>query len=142
MYEKAIALIKKHEGFRARPYTCPAGVLTIGYGRTIDVKPYEITTEEAETIWLNKYVQAIANEILSVVSVQLNNNQVCALIDFVYNLGIGNLKKSTLLKCINNNNFNAAANEFLKWNKAGGIVLKGLERRRQEERALFLDIAE
>lgn len=142
MYEKAIDLIKKHEGFNARPYKCPAGVLTIGYGRTIDVRPYEITTEEAETIWLDKYVKTIADQILALVNVELSNNQICALIDFVYNLGIGNFKSSTLLRKINQGDFSAAANEFLKWNKAGGIVLKGLENRRIAERMLFLDIAE
>lgn len=142
MYEKAIELIKKYEGFSARPYKCPAGVLTIGYGRTIDVRPYEITTEEAETIWLDKYVKTIADQILAIVKVDLSNNQICALIDFVYNLGIGNFKSSTLLRKINQGDFSAAANEFLKWNKAGGIVLKGLENRRIAERMLFLDIAE
>lgn len=142
MYEKAIDLIKKYEGFSARPYKCPAGVLTIGYGRTIDVRPYEITTEEAETIWLDKYVKTIADQILAIVKVELSNNQICALIDFVYNLGIGNFKSSTLLRKINQGDFSAAANEFLKWNKAGGIVLKGLENRRIAERMLFLDIAE
>lgn len=142
MYEKAIDLIKKYEGFSARPYKCPAGVLTIGYGRTIDVRPYEITTEEAETIWLDKYVKTIADQILAIVKVKLSNNQICALIDFVYNLGIGNFKSSTLLRKINQGDFSAAANEFLKWNKAGGIVLKGLENRRIAERMLFLDIAE
>lgn len=142
MYEKAIDLIKKYEGFSARPYKCPAGVLTIGYGRTINVRPYEITTEEAETIWLDKYVKTIADQILAIVKVELSNNQICALIDFVYNLGIGNFKSSTLLRKINQGDFSAAANEFLKWNKAGGIVLKGLENRRIAERMLFLDIAE
>ena len=141
MYEKAIDLIKKYEGFSARPYKCPAGVLTIGYGRTIDVRPYEITTKEAETIWLDKYVKTIADQILAIVKVELSNNQICALIDFVYNLGIGNFKSSTLLRKINQGDFSAAANEFLKWNKAGGIVLKGLENRRIAERMLFLDIA-
>ena len=142
MYEKAIDLIKKYEGFNARPYKCPAGVLTIGYGRTIDVRPYEITTEEAETIWLDKYVKTIADQILAIVKVELSNNQICALIDFVYNLGIGNFKSSTLLRKINQGDFSAAANELLRWNKAGGIVLKGLENRRIAERMLFLDIAE
>lgn len=142
MYEKAIDLIKKYEGFSARPYKCPAGVLTIGYGRTINVKPYDITTKEAETIWLDKYVKTIADQILAIVKVELSNNQICALIDFVYNLGIGNFKSSTLLRKINQGDFSAAANEFLKWNKAGGIVLKGLENRRIAERMLFLDIAE
>lgn len=142
MYEKAIDLIKKYEGFSARPYKCPAGVLTIGYGRTINVKPYEITTEEAETVWLSKYVKTIADQILALVNVDLSNNQICALIDFVYNLGIGNFKSSTLLRKINQGDFSAAANELLRWNKAGGIVLKGLENRRIAERMLFLDIAE
>lgn len=142
MYEKAIDLIKKYEGFSTRPYKCPAGVLTIGYGRTINVKPYDITSEEAETVWLRKYVKTIADQILAVVKIELSNNQICALIDFVYNLGIGNFKSSTLLRKINQGDFSTAANEFLKWNKAGGIVLKGLENRRIAERMLFLDIAE
>lgn len=142
MYKKAIDLIKKYEGFSARPYKCPAGVLTIGYGRTINVKPYDITSEEAETVWLDKYVKTIADQILAIVKVELSNNQICALIDFVYNLGIGNFKSSTLLRKINQGDFSAAANEFLKWNKAGGIVLKGLENRRIAERMLFLDTAE
>ena len=70
--------------------------------------------------------------------VSVNQNQFDALVDFAYNLGIGNLQKSTLLKLINNKDFVGASKQFKLWNKANGKVLNGLTKRRKEEEELFL----
>jgi lysozyme len=73
----------------------------------------------------------------SLVKVSLNDNQYAAIVSFAFNLGVGNLKQSTLLKKLNAGDFAGAANEFAKWNKAGGKVLAGLTRRRAAEAELF-----
>ena len=141
--EKGIELIKKYEGLRLEAYRCPAGKLTIGYGHTgNDVVPgMQINKEMAELLLKNdlKIYEKVINEL---VKVQLTQNQFDALISFIYNVGIGNFKKSTLLKLINQNKMKEAAEEFLKWNKVsqpGGLKeLPGLTKRRAEEKKLFL----
>ena len=101
MYEKAKALIREFEGLRLEAYKCPAGVLTIGYGHTSGVKEgMSITEAEAEQL-LDADVESAAAQVKSAVKVELNANQLDALIDFVFNLGIGNLRSSTLLKKLN-----------------------------------------
>ena len=77
-------------------------------------------------------------QVESVVTVTINDNQFAALVSFTYNLGIGSLKQSTLLRCTNVYNWPDAANAFLLWNKAGGVVVPGLTRRRQAESTLYL----
>jgi len=135
-------LIKEFEGFRATAYICPAGVVTVGYGTTrIQGKAVQlgttITTDEADML-LEEDLKSFEDAVNQNVREEISQNQFDALVAFVYNVGAGNFKKSTLLKKINAGEFNQAADEFLKWNKAGGKVLKGLTRRRTAERELFL----
>ena len=135
-------LIKSFEGFRASAYVCPAGVNTIGYGTTrINGKPIspgtQITTDEADK-FLEEDLKTFEDAVNQNVLIQLTQNQFDALVCFVYNIGVGNFIKSTLLKRLNENKLVDAANEFLKWNKANKKVLPGLTRRRTAERELFL----
>lgn len=135
-------LIKEFEGFRATAYLCPAGVWTVGYGTTrIGGKPVKdgtkITTEEAET-FLEQDLKRFEDGVNRLVQVEITQNQFDALVSFVYNLGIGSLQKSTLLKKLNAGLFAEAAEQFLKWDKSDGKSLPGLARRRKAERDLFL----
>lgn len=135
-------LIKEFEGFRSTAYICPAGVVTVGYGTTrINGTPVElgtkITTDEAEQ-FLEQDLKVFESAVNQNVIVEITQNQFDALVSFVYNIGIGNFKKSTLLKKLNAGKIKEAADEFLKWNKAGGKTLAGLTKRRKAERKLFL----
>ena len=135
-------LIRSFEGFRAIAYICPAGVPTIGYGTTkINGKSVQlgmkITTQEAD-VFLEADLQQFEDAVRSNVLTKLTQNQFDALISFVYNVGITNFVKSTLLKKLNANKFDEAADEFLRWNKSKKKVLPGLTRRRNAERDLFL----
>lgn len=141
----AIELIKRFEGFSATPYLCPAGVPTIGYGSTmqpndkpVTMKHPPIDAEEAAE-WLEQDVGIIAAGLhMRTKSLNLNQNQFDALVSWVYNLGLGNFDKSTLYKMLRGKNYDAAAKELLRWNKAGGKVLDGLTRRRKAEYDLFV----
>lgn len=140
--KETLELIKSFEGLELIAYYDPVGVLTIGYGHTNAAGPpkivpgMRITTQEASDILMNdlkKYEAAVSKY----VKIPLNQNQYGALVSFTYNLGPGNLAKSTLVKKLNAKDYAGAANEFPKWNKAGGRVLNGLTRRRKAEQALF-----
>jgi lysozyme len=134
----AIPVIKEFEGCKLKAYKCPAGVWTIGYGHTDGVKEGdEITQQEADRL-LADDVRSFTSGVQRLVSSDINRNQLGALTSFAFNLGLGNLRHSTLLKLVNAGNFVAAANEFPKWNKANGQVLPGLTRRREAEKQLFL----
>ena len=137
-------LIKKYEGFRNNPYLCPANIPTIGYGFThygngkkVSMTDGPITLKEGETL-LKQLIQPYEDAVERLVTSTLNQNQFDALVSFTYNLGEGNLKSSTLLKKVNKNPEDTTiADEFKKWNKAGGVVLKGLKKRRNEEAYLY-----
>lgn len=138
-----IALVKSFEGWYGKAYKCPAGVWTIGYGHTgtVDGKAIHsrmIISSEKATQLLEDDLNKAANDVKRLVTVRLNQNQFDALTSFVFNCGAGNLSRSTLLKKVNKKEFSAAADQFLAWVRGGGKVLPGLERRRKEERALFL----
>ena len=136
--KQTLDLIKKFEGCRLKAYLCPAGVLTIGYGHTKGVKPNQtITQKQADELLLSDLTE-FERAVKSLVTVPVNDNQLGALVSFAYNVGIGALQKSTLLKKLNAKDYQGAANEFFRWNKAGGKELKGLTLRRQAERELFL----
>jgi len=140
--EKGLELIKQFEGLKLETYICPAGVPTIGYGTTkIDGKKLtigmQITKEQAEG-YLRNDVKVFENHVQRLVKVPLTQNMFDALVSFTYNLGAGNLGRSTLLKKLNDRDYGGAAEELLRWNKAGGKVLNGLVRRREAEKALFL----
>jgi lysozyme len=135
--DDGLNLIKTYEGFRSKPYLCPAGVPTIGYGcteyadgRRVSLSDREITEKEATT-YLKLFVTTLEYEIAKLITVPLNQNQFSALVSFTYNLGLGSLRKSTLLKLLNEGKFQEAADQFLRWNKAGGKELPGLTKRRE-----------
>jgi lysozyme len=144
--DNGIKLIKKYEGFRAKAYLCPAKVWTIGYGTTKypNGKPVmmgDVCTEKQAEEYLRNYLSYAENSVGSVIRVSLSQNQFDAIISFVYNLGIGSFSKSTLLKKINDSPYDPSIHaEFLKWNKAGGVVLNGLTKRREEETQLYFKL--
>jgi lysozyme len=135
---KGIALIKDFEGLRLGAYLCSAGVLTIGYGHTGGVKEGDLITEQKAEQLLQDDLKKFENGVLRLVRVPLTQNQFDALVSFAFNLGVGNLGKSTLLKMLNDRDYKGAAGQFIRWNKAAGKELAGLTRRRLAESALFL----
>ena len=134
---KGIALIKEFEGLRLKAYLCPGGVWTIGYGHTAGVKPGMVISEaqaeeylKADLISFERYLNGLG--------LALNQNQFDALISLIYNIGIGNFQKSTLLcKARINANDNSIMDEFLRWVYSKGRVLPGLQRRRLREMKLY-----
>ena len=136
---KGLRLIKECEGLRLSPYTCSAGVPTIGYGSTGDhvtLAMDPITKEEANCL-LRCDIANSMSIVSQKVSVDLNQNQYDALVSFVYNIGSGNFSRSTLLRYLNKGDYEAAENEFWKWRRGGGEILPGLVKRRELERQLF-----
>ena len=140
---RGIPIIRKFEGLRLKAYLCPAGVPTIGWGNSF----YEngskvqlgdkITLDRADRL-LFFIVAKFEGEVNKLVTSEINENQLGALTSFAFNVGTGNLKKSTLLKKVNiNPNDPLIRNEFMRWTKAGGQVLKGLVTRRQAEADLY-----
>ncbi len=132
-----IRLIKKYEGCSLIAYKCAAGVYTIGYGHTIKEDMGVITQARADEL-LEKYVSNLRAQIRPLIKIKLNEGEMAALVSFAYNVGVGALRSSTLLKLLNAGRKTEAADEFLKWTKAGGRELKGLVKRRAEERQVFL----
>lgn len=141
--ENGFELIRTFEGFRSEAYRDSVGIWTIGYGWTHPVDGISIdngmmiTSDKAENL-LRVGIQKYEQNINRYVKVPLTQNQFDALVSFAYNLGSQALNQSTLLKLLNAGNTQGAAEEFLRWNKAGGRVLPGLTRRREAERELFL----
>lgn len=141
--EKGIALIKQFEGCRLTAYQDSVGVWTIGYGwtRPVDGVPVRsgmaIKQEVAERL-LKTGLVSYETDVSKLAKVKMTQGQFDALVSFAYNLGARALSTSTLLKKLNAGDYRGAADEFLRWNKAGGKVLAGLTRRREAERALFL----
>ena len=141
--DKGIALIKQFEGCKLIAYQDSVGVWTIGYGWTqpVDGKPIRagmtIKQDTAERL-LKTGLVSYESDISRLVKVGITQGQFDALVSFTYNLGARSLSTSTLLQKLNAGDYAGAADEFLRWNKAGGKVLNGLTRRREAERALFL----
>jgi lysozyme len=145
--EKALTLIAEFEGFRSKPYKCPADVPTIGYGTTVYLNGKKVTMQDPPiskeealnllSLTANKFAQQVDER----VGQQLNQHQFDALVSFAYNVGIGAFSRSTLLKKVNANPCDKSiAYEFSRWKKAGGKVLPGLERRRKAEADLYFQI--
>ena len=135
----AIELIKSFESCATTAYKDIVGVWTIGWGKTSNVKEGDTCTQEEADQWLLDDVESVSNQIQKVIKREVNENQFNAILSFTYNLGIGSLLKSTLLRYLNGGEANIdIANEFLKWDYAGGKEVEGLERRRVAERLLFL----
>ena len=134
---KGIELIKKHEGFRAKAYKCPADKWTIGYGHTLNVKSTDVITKEQGEYFLRKDVEHAEKEV-NKHNLDINQNQFDALVSFVFNLGVGNFSRSTLLRRIKAHpNDITIRREFARWVYAGGKVLPGLVTRRKEEADLY-----
>lgn len=138
MLERAKALTRQSEGFSPTAYQDPGGVWTIGYGQTGSVaKQGSTCTREQAEQWLDQNYQTIVRQIRQVVTVDLNDNQLGALCDFVYNLGIGNLKSSTLLAMLNMGDYDGACDQLSRWVYQNKVKLNGLVTRRQREQQLW-----
>lgn len=161
--QAGVNLIKSFEGIvdgdprtvNLDPYADPIGILTIGWGHALTfgerflrnnkadrglakaLYPNGITRAEAEEL-LKHDIREHTRELGTLVKVSVTDNQYAAMASLAFNIGVGNFKKSSVLRLLNQGNVKEAANRFLLWNKAGGKVLAGLVRRRKAERELFL----
>ena len=139
-----LAIIKKFEGFRSKPYLCPAGVPTIGYGSTYyaDGRPVKMTDAPITEAQAQELLQATLAKyeacVNGAVKMPINQNQFDALVSFTYNVGCSAFRNSTLLRQFNQGYTPQAAEQFARWNRGGGKVLAGLVSRRAAERALFV----
>lgn len=134
------ALCRRFEGLYLRPYMCPAGVPTIGYGATfyedgqrVHLKDPPITKERAEQLLLWHIRSEYLPAVLQLCPDVREPGQLAALIDFTFNLGTGQLRASTLRKRVNAGDWAAVPRELRKWVRGGGKVLRGLVLRREAE---------
>ena len=152
----AIHMIKHHEGVRLRPYRCPALLWTVGVGHVIDPSHAAVKYEDRKNLpipdgWDRSLTMGEVDDILAkdlgrfergvarLCPFAVNSQgQFDALVSFAFNVGLGNLQRSSLRMKHNRGDFDEAADEFMKWSKAGGKVLKGLVNRRLDEQRLYL----
>lgn len=141
---QGVELIKHYEGLRLKPYTCPAGIPTIGYGSTqypdgrkVTLVDRPLTEDEADSLLASTLVP-FETAVGRMVEVEITQRMFDALVSFSFNLGSAALRGSTLLKKLNQGDKAGAAGEFQKWVYAAGAVLPGLVKRRESERKLFL----
>lgn len=146
--QATVDLVKQFEGFRAEAYRDPVGVWTVGYGTTaaagLGIVPKQgmrITEAEAGKL-LKRGLEKFAREISPVITAPINENEFGAFLSLAYNIGHGAFARSTALRRFNAGDKRGAADAILMFNKAGGKVMRGLERRREAERALFLTPAQ
>lgn len=143
--ELAAALCRQFEGYRAKPYLCPAGVPTIGYGSTYYADGRKVTLEDAlmsepdaRALLMyelqHTYLPGTLRQCPSLIADERKCN---AIVDFCYNLGIGRLQTSTLKRKINAGDWEGAREQLMLWTRGGGKVLPGLVRRREAEKALL-----
>jgi lysozyme len=143
--ELAAELCKRFEGFRSKPYLCPANVATIGYGSTyyadkrkVTLEDPPMTQEEANHLLMIELEHTYLPGVLRNCPILATDEKKCnAIVDFVYNLGIGRLQTSTLKRKINSQEWEAAQEQLMLWTKGGGKVLPGLLKRRQAECSLL-----
>ena len=137
--DAGIALIRRFEGFSGKPYICPAGYVTVGYGHVV-LKGEDfsggVTVDQAVAL-LKKDITAAERSVARLIRAPLLQPHFDALVSFTYNLGGGALQRSSLRRKINRADFAAALPEFEKWVYAGGRKLKGLISRRRAEAQLF-----
>jgi lysozyme len=141
--KEGLELIAYFEGVRLKPYRCPAGLWTVGIGHLIgdghtlpDSWNRTFTLEEAYAL-LAKDVARFERGVERYISAKLTQGMFDSLVSFSFNLGLGTLQRSTLRQKINRSDYEGAVKSLLKYNKAGGKVLKGLDFRRKAEAALF-----
>ena len=147
----AAELCRRFEGFSSKPYICPAGVPTIGYGSTyymdgrrVTLQDAPVTQEQAGQLLayelLNTYAPGVIRQcpILLALAAQTRDwRKLNAIVDFAYNLGVGRLQTSTLRRKINAQDWEGAKEQLMLWTRGGGKVLRGLVIRRQAECALM-----
>jgi len=148
VYDPGLELTKVSEGFRGKLYNDAARYCTIAYGHLIKRAACD-GTEPAEFlrgVSLARGTELLVDDmhtaqvaVMTSVDVELTDGQYAALCDFVYNVGSGNFRRSTLRKVVNAREFDRVPFQFLRWVKAGGRELPGLKARREEEIALFFD---
>lgn len=132
---KGVSLIKQFEGCRLKAYKCPAGVWTIGYGHTAGVKAGDIITQETAESYLRNDLVTYEKAVMNYDGIyHFNQNQFDALVSFTYNCGAGNLKNLTQS---GKRTIAQISEKLLLYNKAGGVTLLGLQRRRTAEKVLF-----
>ena len=137
----AAALCKQFEGFRSKPYLCPAGIATIGYGSTyygngtkVSLSDAPISEPEASNLLLNELRHTYLPGVLRNCPILATDEKKCnAIVDFCYNLGVGRLQTSTLKRKINAQDWEGAKEQLMLWTKGGGRVLPGLLKRRTAE---------
>jgi lysozyme len=136
--QRGIDAIKQYEGFSAVSYSDVAGKQTIGYGHLITAGEKLLHLSEDEAEGLLRADLALAEKAVSdLVLTPLSQCEFDALVSFVFNLGRNAFKNSTMLRLLNKGDLDAAAQQFERWNQAGGNVVAGLTRRRRMERAMF-----
>jgi lysozyme len=160
---EVLKMLKHHEGVKNKPYLCPAHIWTIGVGHVLyqeqiklpmvrkegysgkirkefsmKIEDFRIWTMDEIDDLLTKDLENFTRGVLRLTNGRVSDNQFGALVSFAFNVGLGNLQRSSLRMKHNRGDFDGAADEFLKWSKAGGRVLPGLLKRRQDERALYV----
>lgn len=138
-------LCKVFEGFRAKPYLCPAGIATIGYGATyysngnrVTLQDLPISEPNASELLKHELQHTYLPSVLRLCPILANNERrLNAILSFVYNLGAGQLQTSTLRRKINEQDWPAAQTELKRWVRGGGKILPGLVKRRAAEAALL-----
>jgi len=144
--ELAAALCRQFEGYRAKPYICPAGVATIGYGSTYYADKRKVTLEDApmdeptaRALLMIELEHTYLPGVLRNCPILITDVRKCnAVVDWCYNLGTGRLQTSTLKRKINAQDWEGAAEQLILWTKGGGRELPGLVKRRKAEKELFL----
>lgn len=137
--DAALEIIKRNEGCRLRAYQDVVGVWTIGYGHTgRDVGTGLLISQEMADGLLARDLEKFEAGVDRLIWYDCTENQFGAMVSLAFNIGLGNFRKSTVLRKHNADDYQAAADAFLLWNKAGGKVFAGLDRRRHEERSLYL----
>ena len=142
--EVGLNLIKHYEGYKTKPYRCPAGLWTVGYGHVIN--DGRVLPANCNRVFLKDEINALLiadlkrfeRGVTMYCPVQLTQNQFDALVSFSFNLGLGTLQRSKVRQRINRNNIVGAGEVLLKYNTARGKVLKGLDLRRKDEYALLM----
>jgi len=135
--DTVISRVKYWEGLYLRAYMCPGGVWTIGYGHTRGVRSGMVCTEQQADLWLREDLGDAAGYVDKYVTVPLTVNQRGALASFVFNIGVGSFRQSSLLTELNRGNYAVASEKFGLYVKSGGVVLPGLVKRRAGEREIF-----
>ena len=153
--KECINMIKHHEGVRFRPYRCPALLWTVGVGHVIDPSHIKVPLNDRKNLpipdgWdrqlspkevddiLAADLASFERGVLRLCPTGLTQSRFDALVSFSFNVGLGNLQRSTIRMCHNRGDFEGAAEAFMAWTKAGGKELPGLVKRRKDERALYL----